>query len=156
MRHDDCMKPTSLLICSALLAAWGQPGDWTEQAISSDRATAQNARAHLRDVELGDCTLNSKVFELRRGEKSVALSAREIKLFQLFIGHPEEVLSRDRILNEVWGYEYYGTTRALDQSIVQLRKRLSEIGADPKQIATVHTVGYRWFPAKTIDNKICQ
>jgi DNA-binding response OmpR family regulator len=97
-------------------------------------------------VELGDCTFDSKVFELRRGEKSVALSGREVKLFQLFVGHPGEVLSRDRILNEVWGYEYYGTTRALDQSIVQLRKKLSEIGADPKRIATVHTVGYRWNP----------
>jgi DNA-binding response OmpR family regulator len=69
-----------------------------------------------------------------------------VKLFQLFISHPGEVLSRDRILNEVWGYEYFGTTRALDQSIVQLRKRLSEVGADPKQIATVHSVGYRWSP----------
>ena len=68
-----------------------------------------------------------------------------MKLFQLFISHPGEVLSRDRILNEIWGYEYYGTTRALDQFIVQLRKKLSDLGADSKQIATVHTVGYRWI-----------
>jgi DNA-binding response OmpR family regulator len=95
-------------------------------------------------LAFGDCTLDSRTFELRRGKKSVSLSAREVKLFQLFIGHPDEVLSRDRILNEIWGYEYYGTTRALDQFIVQLRKKLSDVGADPKQIATVHTVGYRW------------
>ena len=74
----------------------------------------------------------------------VPLSAREIKLFKLFSEHEEEVLSRDRILNEVWGYEYYGTTRTLDQSIVQLRKKLADVGADATQIATVHTVGYRW------------
>ena len=96
-------------------------------------------------VEFGDCTLDPKTFELRRGKKSTSLSAREVKLFQLFIAHPDEVLSRDRILNnEVWGYEYYGTTRALDQFIVQLRKKLSDVGADRKQIATVHAVGYRW------------
>ena len=92
----------------------------------------------------GDCMLDPKTFELRRGKKSTSLSAREVRLFQIFLGHPNEVLSRDRLLNEVWGYEYYGTTRTLDQTIVQLRKKLSEIGADPKQIATVHAYGYKW------------
>ena len=65
-------------------------------------------------------------------------------MFQLFAAHPREVLSRDRLLNDVWGYEYFGTTRTLDQTIVQLRKKLGDLGADPKQIATVHAVGYRW------------
>ena len=92
----------------------------------------------------GDCVLDPKTFELKRGKKSVSLSAREVRLFQLFIGHPNEVLSRDRLLNEVWGYEYYGTTRTLDQTIVQLRKKLSDVGADPKQLATVHAYGYKW------------
>ncbi|HKD15100.1 MAG TPA: response regulator transcription factor [Candidatus Angelobacter sp.] len=92
----------------------------------------------------GDCLLDPRTFELKRGKKSVSLSAREVKLFQLFISHPNEVLSRDRLLNDVWGYEYYGTTRTLDQAIVQLRKKLADIGADPKQIATVHAYGYKW------------
>jgi len=95
-------------------------------------------------LAFAECTLDVKKLELRRAEKSVAISAREARLFQLFISHPGEVLSRDQLLNEVWGYQYYGTTRTLDQAIVQLRKKLTDIGADPKQIATVHTVGYRW------------
>ena len=95
-------------------------------------------------AHFGDCTLDPATFELKRGKKTVPLSARELKLFQLFATHPREVLSRDRLLNEVWGYEYYGTTRTLDQTIVQLRKKLADLGADPKQIATVHAVGYRW------------
>src|SRR5215470_2402556 len=94
--------------------------------------------------QFGDCLLDPKTFELRRKKKSVPLSPREVKLFQLFLSHPNEVLSRDRLLNEVWGYEYYGTTRTLDQTIVQLRKKLADIGADPKQITTVHTYGYKW------------
>ncbi len=93
----------------------------------------------------GDCQLDPKTFELKREKKSVSLSAREVKLFQIFISHPNEVLSRDRLLNEVWGYEYYGTTRTLDQAIVQLRRKLSDVGADPKQIATVHAYGYKWI-----------
>ena len=92
----------------------------------------------------GDCLLDPKTFELKRGKKSVSLSPREVKLLQLFITHSNEVLSRDRLLNEIWGYEYYGTTRTLDQAIVQLRKKLADVGADPKQIATVHAYGYRW------------
>jgi DNA-binding response OmpR family regulator len=96
-----------------------------------------------------DCVLDPKTFELKRGKRSIALSAREVKLFQLFISHPNEVLSRDRLLNEVWGFEYYGTTRTLDQTIVQLRKKLSNVGADPKQIATVHAYGYRWVSSQS-------
>jgi DNA-binding response OmpR family regulator len=99
-------------------------------------------------AQFGDCALDERTFELKRGKKSVALSAKELKLFQLFATHPREVLSRDRLLNDVWGYEYYGTTRTLDQTIVQLRKKLADLGADPKQIATVHAVGYRWENGK--------
>jgi DNA-binding response OmpR family regulator len=99
-------------------------------------------------TQFGDCALDERTFELRRGKKSTPLSARELKLFQLFAAHPREVLSRDRLLNDIWGYEYYGTTRTLDQAIVQLRKKLADLGADPKQIATVHAVGYRWENGK--------
>jgi DNA-binding response OmpR family regulator len=99
-------------------------------------------------AQFGDCVLDERTFELKRGKKTAALSARELKLFQLFAAHPREVLSRDRLLNDVWGYEYYGTTRTLDQTIVQLRKKLADLGADPKQIATVHAVGYRWENGK--------
>jgi DNA-binding response OmpR family regulator len=106
------------------------------------RDSPETARAPA--ATFGDCVLDGRTFELKRGKKSVALSAKELKLFQLFAAHPREVLSRDRLLNDVWGYEYYGTTRTLDQTIVQVRKKLADLGADPKQIATVHAVGYRW------------
>jgi len=95
-------------------------------------------------LTFADCAVDAKTFELRRGEKIVSLTAREVKLFQIFITHPNEVLSRDRLLSEAWGHEYYGTTRTLDQTVVQLRKKLADIGMDPKQIATVHGAGYRW------------
>src|SRR5258708_4337769 len=115
-----------------------------------NRTTPAPAESSLA---FGDSTVDLKTFELKRAGKSAQLSAREIKLLQLFITHPDEVLARDRILNEVWGYEYYATTRALDQSIVQLRKKLSDLGADPKQIATVHTVGYRWIMGANSDSR---
>ncbi|EEF61255.1 response regulator transcription factor [Pedosphaera parvula] len=92
---------------------------------------------------IGDATIDPRTFELRRGKVQEELTARELKLLQLFHGHPGEVLSRDRLLNDVWGYGYYGTTRTLDQVIVQLRKKLGDNGAEPKHLVTVHGVGYK-------------
>ena len=69
--------------------------------------------------------------------------ARELKLLQRFHAHAGEVLSRDHLLNEVWGYHYYGTTRTLDQVIVQLRRKIGDSGGEPKRILTVHGVGYK-------------
>jgi DNA-binding response OmpR family regulator len=66
-----------------------------------------------------------------------------LKLLQLFHRHAGEVLSRDRLLTEVWGINYYGTTRTLDQVIVQLRRKLGINGSEPKLLLTVHGVGYR-------------
>lgn len=108
------------------------------------RRNHSEGHPHHDILAAGDLTLDPTTFELRQGKSSVALSAREVKLLQLFLSHQGEVLSRDRILNDIWGYEYFGNTRVLDQAIVQLRKKLADVGADPKQISTVHTVGYRW------------
>jgi len=92
---------------------------------------------------IGSATVDPKTFEIKRGKQVDSLTAKELKVLQLFHGHPGEVLSRDRLLNEVWGYNYYGTTRTLDQVIVQLRKKLGDNGDAPKYLFTVHGVGYK-------------
>ncbi|HXI50996.1 MAG TPA: response regulator transcription factor [Candidatus Saccharimonadales bacterium] len=94
----------------------------------------------------GACQIDPRSFELRRGRSAEPLTARELKLLQLLHAHPGEVLSRDRLLSEVWGYNYYGTTRTLDQVIVQLRKKLGENAEKPRHLLTVHGVGYRFVP----------
>jgi DNA-binding response OmpR family regulator len=93
--------------------------------------------------QIGNAMVDAKKFEIRRGKTTEELTARELKLLQLFHGHPGEVFSRDKLLNEVWGYNYYGTTRTLDQVIVQLRKKLGDAGDAPKHLITVHGVGYK-------------
>ncbi len=92
---------------------------------------------------IGDATIDPKRFQLQRGRLTEELTARELKLLQLFHAHVGEVLSRDRLLNEVWGHGYYGTTRTLDQVIVQLRRKLGDKGDEPRRLLTVHGVGYR-------------
>ena len=96
--------------------------------------------------KIGASTIDSKTFQLRRGKTTEELTLKELKLLQLFHEHPEEALSRDRLLNEVWGYNYYGTTRTLDQTIVQLRRKLGDNGDQPRHILTVHGVGYKLSP----------
>jgi len=93
--------------------------------------------------EIGPASVDPKTFQLKRGKATETLTAKELKLLQLFHRHPGEVLSRDRLLNEVWGYNYYGTTRTLDQVIVQLRKKLGDNGEHPRHLLTVHGVGYK-------------
>ena len=93
--------------------------------------------------QIGDATIDPKTFQLKRGKKVEELTAKELKLLQVFYAHPGEVLSRDRLLNEVWGYNYFGTTRTLDQVIVQLRKKLGDNGGEPQHLLTVHGVGYK-------------
>jgi DNA-binding response OmpR family regulator len=93
--------------------------------------------------QIGTATIDPKTFQLKRAKAVEELTARELKLLQLFHAHPDEVLSRDRLLNEVWGYNYYGTTRTLDQVIVQLRKKLGDNGDEPEHLLTVHGVGYK-------------
>jgi len=93
--------------------------------------------------QIGNATIDPKTFQLKRGKKAEDLTARELKLLQVFYAHPGEVLSRDRLLNEVWGYNYYGTTRSLDQVIVQLRRKLGDSGDEPRHLLTVHGVGYK-------------
>lgn len=96
-----------------------------------------------RPFEIGAAKINPKTFQIVRGNAVEDLTARELKLLQFLHAHPGEVLSRDRLLNEVWGYNYYGTTRTLDQVIVQVRKKLGDSGDQPKHLLTVHGVGYK-------------
>jgi len=93
--------------------------------------------------QIGSATIDPKTFQLKRGKAVEELTAKELKLLQVFHAHTGEVLSRDKLLNEVWGYNYYGTTRTLDQVIVQLRKKLGDNGGEPKHLLTIHGVGYK-------------
>jgi len=99
-----------------------------------------------KPFKIGDTTIDPKTFQLKRGRAVEELTAKEVKLLQVFHAHAGEVLSRDKLLNEVWGYNYYGTTRTLDQVIVQLRKKLGDNGGKPKHLLTIHGVWYKLLP----------
>jgi DNA-binding response OmpR family regulator len=110
---------------------------------SGGGGSASNKAADEHPFQIGSATIDPKTFQLKRGGAVEELTAKELKLLQVFHAHAGEVLSRDKLLNEVWGYNYYGTTRTLDQVIVQLRKKLGDNGSEPKHLLTIHGVGYK-------------
>lgn len=95
---------------------------------------------------MGECAVDPRTFRLTRGQVLEELTARELRLLQLFHTRPGEVLSRELLLREVWGQRYFGTTRVLDQVIVALRRKLGDSADAPRYLRTVHGVGYRFEP----------
>lgn len=95
-------------------------------------------------VKFSDIFIDPKTLTGRKKKKEFEVIPREIDLLRLFLKHDGEILERFTILNEVWGYQYEGTTRTLDQHIVKLRQKIEDNPSKPKYIITVHGVGYRF------------
>lgn len=109
------------------------------------QSTVPAAGAELPPVfRLGSAEVDRRKFTATLGGRSTDLTARELKLAEALAAHPGEVLTRDMLLNSVWGVDYFGTTRTLDQHIAQLRKKIEKTPDEPKTIVTVHGVGYRY------------
>lgn len=94
--------------------------------------------------KFSDVEVNVRSNEVRRNGDLVDLSAKEFALLAYFIAHPVETLSRDRLLDAVWGYENYPNTRTVDTHIVHLRQKLEPNPEEPRFILTVHGSGYKF------------
>ena len=90
----------------------------------------------------GETLIDRKRFIATREKTSEELTARELHLLEVFYRCKGEVLSRDQLLNEVWGINYQGTTRTLDQHVAQVRKKVGD--GQARLIKTVHGVGYQY------------
>jgi two-component system alkaline phosphatase synthesis response regulator PhoP len=92
----------------------------------------------------GDVEVNTRSNEVRRGGEQIELSAKEFALLTYFVAHPAETLSRDRLLDAVWGYESYPNTRTVDTHILHLRQKLEPNPEEPRLFLTVHGSGYKF------------
>jgi DNA-binding response OmpR family regulator len=99
-------------------------------------------------LPIGQALVDRKTYQVTLGDQSHSLTSREMKLLEVFYARPNEVLSRNDLLNAAWGVDYFGTTRTLDQHIAQLRKKVEPDPASPQFLLTVHGVGYRFQPAE--------
>jgi DNA-binding response OmpR family regulator len=92
----------------------------------------------------GEVEVNLRSCQVSRKGKALEFSSKEFELLKYFLNHPGETLSRDRLLEDVWGYDRFPTTRTVDAHIVRLRQKLEAKPEDPRFILTVHGTGYKF------------
>jgi len=97
-------------------------------------------------LEFGGARVDFTSMEASLAGKAVTLTAQEFKLLKFLAGSPGRVLSRDELLNEVWGYQNYPSTRTVDNHILRLRQKLEPDSANPRFFQTVHGAGYKFVP----------
>ncbi len=95
-------------------------------------------------ISFDDITADFKKMEVKRAGKPVVLTAQEFKTFQFLVQNADRVISRDELLNEVWGYQNYPSTRTVDNHILKLRQKLEKDPSSPVHFRTVHGMGYKF------------
>ncbi len=94
--------------------------------------------------EFGDIRVDVRSTEVTRGGELVALSAREFQLLCYLLEHPGATISRQELLNEVWGHRSVQSTRTVDVHVAWLRQKLEADPKRPRYIATIHGLGYKF------------
>ena len=106
------------------------------------RATPEDSRVMgFADVEVD---LTRRV--VSRGGEELKITRAEYNLLTFFLQNPDRALTREMILNSVWGYDSFPNTRTVDAHVVRLRQKLEPSSANPRHFLTVHGVGYRFLP----------
>lgn len=100
--------------------------------------------ADVDRVHFDDVVIDFKAYKTERNQTPVDLSAREYRLLRYLIAKQGAVVTRDELLDEVWGYNSYPTTRTVDNHIARLRQKIERDVNDPRHIVTVHGVGYKF------------
>jgi two-component system alkaline phosphatase synthesis response regulator PhoP len=95
-------------------------------------------------VKIGDIEIDFKLHQARRGKTRIEFTAREFDLLRYFVQHTGQVVTREQILNEVWGYEEFPTTRTIDNFVAKLRQKIERAPHAPEHILTIHGSGYKF------------
>jgi DNA-binding response OmpR family regulator len=104
-------------------------------------ATRQPAQLRFQDVEV-----DFRRYAAKRKGKVIDMTRKEFATLRFLASRSGEVVTRDELLNEVWGYETYPISRTVDNHIAALRAKLESVPSRPRHIQTVHGVGYKFVP----------
>ncbi|MGH7452432.1 MAG: winged helix-turn-helix domain-containing protein, partial [bacterium] len=155
LRDEKIMTPVIMLTSKAeendkVLGLELGADDYVTKPFSLRELLAR-VKAHLRREEadansdkysFGDVVVDFKRHEIYKAGELQELTNREFRLLEYFIAHPGELISRDRMLDEIWGYEVYVTTRTIDNYILRLRKHIEPDLENPRYIKTIRGAGY--------------
>ena len=95
-------------------------------------------------IKFGDVTVDLKHQEIKRKETVLNLSVTEFNMLAYFISHADQVVTREMLLDQVWGYDTYPTTRTVDNFVLAIRKQIEEDPSDPKHLITIYRAGYKF------------
>jgi DNA-binding response OmpR family regulator len=148
-----------------LLLDFGSSGDHTDLNPKELLARVRRAMEQLtgagdssaRDdrelVSFGDVRIDFTSMEATRSGRPVPMTANEFKIVRFFAKFPERAISREVLLNEVWGYQNYPSTRTVDNHILRLRHKLEPDPARPQYFLTIHGAGYKFVPGGVLLEK---
>jgi DNA-binding response OmpR family regulator len=98
------------------------------------------------EYAFGDVTLDFRTYQATKTGVPLELTPREFRILRYFIDHVDEVVSRDALLNHVWGYDSSAFTRTVDTHMARLRQKVEHVASEPRHFITVHRVGYKFVP----------
>ena len=110
------------------------------------RQSRRSVPVNTATFTFGDCTIDFDQMSARRAGQSVVMTTLEFKLLRFFVNNAGVVLSREILLNRVWGYNAYPSTRTVDNQILKLRQKLERNPANPVHLLTIYGSGYRFNP----------
>jgi DNA-binding response OmpR family regulator len=115
-----------------------------QAAIRRNHRSASLPSESQDTYSFGAITVNFTRMNIVKQGVSVVLTAHEFKLLKYFIEHSGQAISREKLLNEVWGYHHYPTTRTVDNLLLKLRQKLEPDPANPVYFQTMHGIGYKF------------
>jgi DNA-binding response OmpR family regulator len=116
-------------------------------------AAATDAVSPHDVLTFGDVEIDFTSMESRRAGRLVSMTAQEFKLLRFLSRSIDRVISREELLNEVWGYQNYPSTRTVDNHVLRLRQKLEPDPSHPRYFVTVHSAGYKFVPGSAVVNK---
>jgi two-component system alkaline phosphatase synthesis response regulator PhoP len=104
----------------------------------------EGGKKRLARYRFADIELDFETYRATRGSDRLEMSPREFELLRYLIERKGETVTRDQLLEDVWGYESYPSTRTVDTHIAKLRAKIGDSGSEPRFIMTIHGVGYKF------------
>ena len=138
------LRPSTMGKIASLLLL---PFTWKELMTQVRRESgAGDAVGKSHVLSFADVKIDLLAMEVQRGDRTLILTSMEFKVLKFFVMNPNRVISRDELLNQVWGYDNYPCTRTVDNHVMRLRQKLEREAGNPSHFRTVHGIGYKFVP----------
>jgi DNA-binding response OmpR family regulator len=112
---------------------------------TNDNVNHNNSHQHLEEFEFGNIKVKINEHLVTKDDKPVDLNVKEMSILTYFYENAGKVITRDDLLDKIWGYESFPNTRTVDNYILSLRKKIEDDPSDPKHIQTIHSLGYKFL-----------